>query len=187
MSARANSLKSDDLYGATIEMVCEMVRRAESKLSSLQSHRTHIRRRIQALHHLSRALVSKTATSQFEDFALETGHPVEEHVPDGFEQQASLRRSERAAHKSDSSALRRACRIALMETDEAESCAQILQRITRRQSVSLKSYAESVQEVTTELNRMVAEDEAITFLTGDTQQWQLNRSNRSTEPHMVRR
>lgn len=179
MSARANSLKPDDFSGATIEMIREMVKRAGAKLSSLQAHRTQIRRRIQALHHLSRTVAVEIA-SPLEDCAFEAGHSVKEQAPTEFRKQGSIERNERVLHKSEPSALRRACRIALMETDEAECCTQILQRITRRQSVSFRSYSDSVPEVTAELNRMVAEGEAITLRTGDAQQWQLNRSkNRS--------
>jgi hypothetical protein len=180
MSARANSLKPDDFSGATIEMIREMVKRAGAKLSSLQAHRTQIRRRIQALHHLSRTVAVEIAVSPLEDCAFEAGHSVKEQAPTEFRKQGSIERNERVLHKSEPSALRRACRIALMETDEAECCTQILQRITRRQSVSFRSYSDSVPEVTAELNRMVAEGEAITLRTGDAQQWQLNRSkNRS--------
>jgi hypothetical protein len=63
-----------------------------------------------------------------------------------------------------------------MESDGAECCTQILQRISRRQSLSFKNCSDSVQEVTSELNRMVAEGEAIMFLAGDAHHWQLNRS-----------
>jgi hypothetical protein len=180
MSARANSLKPDDFSGATIEMIREMAKRAGAKLSSLQAHRTQIRRRIQALHHLSRTVAVEIAVSPLEDCAFGAGHSVKEQAPTGFRKQGSIERNERVLHKSEPSVLRRACRIALMETDEAEFCTQILQRITRRQSVSFRSYGDSVPEVTAELNRMVAEGEAITLCTGHAQQWQLNRSkNRS--------
>jgi hypothetical protein len=181
MSARANSLKPDDLSGATIEMIREMVKRAGAKLSSLQAHRTQIRRRIQALHHLSRTVAAEIAVLPLEDCAFAAGHSVKEQVLTGFGKR--IERSERALQKSEPSAMRRACRIALMETDGAEGCTQILQRITRRQSVSFKNQRDSLQEITAELNRMVVDGEAITFGAGDAQQWQLNRAKNGTEPH----
>lgn len=160
-------------------MIREMVKRAGAKLSSLQAHRTQIRRRIQALHHLSRTVAVEIAAPLLDDCASEEGQPAkaEEEAFTKCEKQDSIGElSENARRKSEPSALRRACRIALMETDEAECCTQILQRITRRQSVSFRSYGDSVPEVTAELNRMVAEGEAVTLRTGDAQQWQLNRS-----------
>jgi hypothetical protein len=176
MSAWANSLKPDDFSGATIEMIREMVTRAGAKLSSLQARRTQIRRRIQALHHLSRTVAAEIAVSPLEDCAFAAGHSVKEQALTGFGKQGSIERNECVLHKSEPSALRRACRIALMETDEAECCTQILERITRRQSVSFRNNGEALQEVTAELTRMVAEGEAITLRARDAQHWQLNRS-----------
>jgi len=162
-------------------MIREMVKRAGAKLSSLQAHRTQIRRRIQALHHLSSTVAAEIAVSPLEDFAFEAGHSVKEQGLAGFGKQSSNEQ------KSEPSALRRACRIALMETDEAECGTQVLQRISWRQSVSFKNYGESLQEVTAELTRMAAEGEAITLRAGDAQQWQLNRSKVGAEPHLARR
>ena len=176
MPARENSFELDNLSGATVEMIREMVRRAEAKLLSLQSRRMYIRRRMQALHHLSRTVAVETAVAAMEDFAPETVHSLKAQTG----KQSSVERNDRAL-ESESSALRRACRIALMESDGAESCMQILQRICRRQSLAFKNDSDSVQEVTSELNRMVAEGEAIVFLAGDAHHWQLNRSRISTE------
>src|SRR5258708_30275356 len=107
MSARANSLKPDDFSGATIEMIREMVKRAGAKLSSLQAHRTQIRRRIQALHHLSRTVAVEIAVSLLDDCAFEAGHSVKEQAPTGFRKQGSIEQNERVLHKSEPSALRR--------------------------------------------------------------------------------
>ena len=182
MSPRANSLKPDDFSGATVEMIREMVRRAEVKLSSLQARRTHISRRIQALHHLSRTLAAGIKIQLLDDCGSEADHSVKEQTLTGFGRQSSIERTDRAPHESESSALRRACRIALMESDGAECCTQIQQRICRRQSLTFKNDSNSMQEVTSELNRMVADGEAIVVLAGDAHHWQLNRSRISTEP-----
>jgi hypothetical protein len=176
MSARANSLKPDDFSGATVEMIREMVRRAEVKLSSLQARRTHIRRRIQALHHLSRTLAAGIKVQLLDDCGSETGHSVKEQTLTGCEKLSSIGEpSENGLGNCESSALKRACRIALMESDEAECCARILQRITRRESVSFKNHRDCMQEITAVLNRMVAHGEAVTFGGGNAQLWQLNR------------
>jgi hypothetical protein len=184
MAARANSLEPDDLSGATLEMVREMVRRAEAKLSSLQSRRTQIRRRIQALHHLSRTVAAGKSAPLLNDCRSQTDEPAKEQVLKKREGQSFIDEPrENTSRESESSALRRACRIALMESDAAECCVQILQRITRRESVSFKNHGDPTQEIISELNRMVAHSEAITFGAGDAQLWQLNRLKNQREPH----
>jgi hypothetical protein len=182
MAARANSVKPDDLSGATVEMIREMVKRAEAKLSSLQSRRTQIRRRLQALHHLSR-IVAGIAIPSIDDLDFEAHHSAKQQALTKGETQSLIDEPSRyALGQAKSSPLRRACRIALMESDEAESYTQILQRITRRESVSFKDHRNPLQEVTAELNRMVADCEAITFGVGNAQRWQLNRAkNQGTD------
>lgn len=176
MSARANSLKPDDFSGATVEMIREMVRRAEVKLSSLQARRTHIRRRIQALHHLSRTLAAGIAVPLFDNCVPEVDRSANEEALTKCEKLGSIGESgENDLSNCGSSAVKRACRIALMESDEAECCTRILQRITRRESVSFTNHRDCMQEITAELNRMVAHGEAVTFGGGDAQLWQLNR------------
>jgi hypothetical protein len=158
-------------------MIREMVQRAEAKLSSLQSRRKQISRRIQALHHLSRTVAAGITVRLLDDCGSEADRPAKEQGLTKCEKQSSIGEpSENVLRKSESSALRRACRIALMESDAAECGMQILQRITRRESVSFKNPRDSIPEITAELNRMVADDEAITFGVGNAQQWQLNRT-----------
>jgi hypothetical protein len=183
MAARANSVKPDDLSGATVEMIREMVKRAEAKLSSLQSRRTQIRRRLQALHHLSRIVAAGIAIPSIDDLDFEAHHSAKQQALTKAETQSLLDEPRRnALSQPTSSPLRRACRIALMESDEAESYTQILHRIPRRESVSFKDHRNPLQEVTAELNRMVADCEAITFGVGNAQQWQLNRAkNQGTD------
>jgi len=178
MAARTSLVNPDEVSGATVEMIREMVRRAETKLSILHSRKTQICRRIQALHHLSRTVAVANTVPPFEDFAFDAAAtPPEEQASTIFETPSSISQTnENALRESGSSSLRRACRIALMECDQAEFTAQILQRIARRGAISIKIYADSVHEVTAELNRMVADGEAITFGAKETQRWQLNRS-----------
>jgi hypothetical protein len=178
MAARTSSVNPDEVSGATVEMIREMVRRAETKLSILHSRKTQICRRIQALHHLSRTVAAAHTAPAFEDLVFDVTTPRhEEQASTIFENPSSTSETnENALRESGSSSLRRACRIALMECDQAEFTTQILQRIARRGAISINVHADSVHEVTAELNRMVADGEAITFGAKDTQRWQLNRS-----------
>jgi hypothetical protein len=186
MAARANSVNPDELSGATVEMIREMVRRAEAKLSSLQSRRTQIRRRIQALHHLSRTLAVGITVPLLDDCASEADPPAKEQALSKCEKQNSIGEPSENGHRDcESTALRRACRIALMESDGAECCTQILQRITRRESVSFRNHSDSIQEITAELNRMVAHGEAVTFGAGEARHWQLNRLKNQREPDSI--
>jgi len=180
MAARTSSVNPDDVSGATVEMIREMVRRAEAKLSSLHSRKTQLCRRIQALHHLSRTVAAGNTAPLVDDSAFEANPPAEEQALSKYEKRNST--GENALHESASNTLRRACRIALMECDQAECCTQILQRIARRGSISFKDHRDSLQEVIAELNRMVVHGEAIAFGAGEAQQWQLNRSKNQREP-----
>jgi hypothetical protein len=174
MAARTSSVNPNDVSGTTVEMIREMVRRAETKLSSLDSRKKQICRRIQALHHLSRTVAAGNTAPLVDDSAFEANPPAEEQALSKCENRSST--GENALRESGSSALRRACRIALMECDQAECGTQIQQRIARRGSISFKDRRDSLQEVITELNRMAADGEAVTFGIHDAQQWQLNRS-----------
>lgn len=172
MSAPANSLKFDDLSEATIDIVREMVRRAETKLSVLQSRRTQIRRRIQALHYLSRAFATESIRPLEKASGLESRCATEEQVREIFDTRTRSVERRSAVLQIEPSVLRRACRIALMEIERAECSAQILQRIVRRGSVSFTNHGDPLEEVTSELHRMVAEGEAVASGSGDVQEWQ---------------
>jgi hypothetical protein len=84
--------------------------------------------------------------------------------------------------QAEMSALRRACRIALMETQSAECAEQILQRINRRQSVSFKSDEDPIGLVTEALHRMVKDDEVIVSRSEAVEQWGLSRPGDQQAP-----
>jgi hypothetical protein len=168
MSARSSSFGPNDLAGASVETVHEIVQRAASKLSALQARRTHLRKRIQALLHISRTLANEAVTSR----------PTESKgSPSGMNRsdRAPLERNASVPRRSGSSALRRACRIALMETDHAESVEQILERIRKRNSVSLRDANEPSAAIVSELNRMLVDGEASRYLEHGMERWQLKR------------
>jgi len=170
MSARSNSLKPDTFYDAPLETIREMAKRAEAKLLALNSRRADIRRRIKALHHLSIAFATERVYAPPSD--LETAaKPVKERA-DGRVNKKSSSVTDRQVEMS---ALRRACRIALMETQSAECVAQILQRINRRQSVLFSSGEDPIRSVTEELQRMTRDDEVIVSSSGGVEQWGLSR------------
>jgi hypothetical protein len=169
MSARSSSRFPNDLAGASVETVHEIVQRAAGKLSVLQARRTHIRKRIQALLHLSRALsedaaISRSSRSEKVAIAIDSSRsaPLEGNV--------------RLDRTSASGGLRRACRIALIETDDAECAEQILERIRKRNSVSLENLADPLAAIAVELNRMANEREACRYSEGEIERWQLRRS-----------
>ena len=169
MSARSSSLSPNDLAGASVETVHEIVQRAAGKLSVLQARRTHIRKRIQALLHLSRALSEDAAISR-------SSRSEKVAIAIGSSRSAPLEGNVRLDGTSASGGLRRACRIALIETDDAECAEQILERIRKRNSVSLENLADPLAAIVVELNRMANEREACRNSEGEIERWQLRRS-----------
>jgi len=169
MSARSSSLSPNDLAGASLETVQEIVQRAAGKLSALQTRRTHIRKRIQALLHLSRSLSERAAVSR-------TIRPTKSAIALDSSRDVLVKGNVRAARTVASSVLRRACRIALMETDDPESAEQILQRIKKRNSVSLENLTDPSAAIVGELNRMANQREAARYSDGKFERWQLRRS-----------
>src|SRR5438270_840245 len=111
----------------------EIVMRAKARLAELEAQRENIRRRIQALRFLS-------------NHTRERVPPPDGHNPS---KPARTRRSSpnKLARASDASstaarrlipaevsAFRRACRIALLETEHPQSCMEIHERIIKRGS-----------------------------------------------------
>lgn len=161
MCARSNSL-TKHLTGAPAETVREIVQRAEGKLSALQESRAHLRKRIQALNHLSRALadniVVPAAVTPQPKFASSDGNP-----------------SAAEPARPLSSLLRRACRIALMEIEDPECSEQIFERIRKRKSVSLEQIPDPLHAIMRELKQMANEREATCYREGNIDRWQLRR------------
>jgi hypothetical protein len=168
MSARSSSLGPNELAGASVETVHEIVQRAASKLSALQARRAHLRKRIQALLHISRTL-AHDAVAPRPDELKRSLSSIDSH------RRAPLEKIGPTPPTSGSTVLRRACRIALMETDDAECVQQVLERIRKRNSVSLQDAAEPADAIVMELNRMVREGEASRYSEHGVEHWQLKR------------
>ena len=73
------------------------------------------------------------------------------------------------------SKLRRACRIALMESDHPQSCEEIVQRIQRRGSLSFEARSNAQAVVEVELERMTRQGEAIHQQQDGGNRWNLRR------------
>lgn len=177
MSARSNSLKPDTFYDAPLETIREMVKRAEAKLLALNSRRADIRRRIQALHYLSIAFAAEPVYAPPSDLEA-SAKPVKERADAGVDKTSSSV----TGRQAELTALRRACRIALMETQNAECAEQILQRINRRQSVSFSNGEDPIRAVGEELQRMAKDDEVIVSSSAGVEQWGLSRPGDQQAP-----
>jgi len=70
--------------------------------------------------------------------------------------------------------LERACRIALLESEEPASAGQIYDRINRRRSYQLGRYKHPLVRVIATLDTLVKEGEALTVIVGDCRCWQWN-------------
>jgi hypothetical protein len=173
-----------------LDLTPDLVRRAETKLVGLHVNRSQLRRRIRALHYLLRTLDTKLSLSKLTAPAL---HPEAGKSNFNHDERSKLERHSGTADISPfgsmnttivsavigvSTELRRACRIALMESDRPQPCEQILQRIRRRESVCIDGFPDPEIAVAQELRAMLADGEVISKK--DNQLWQLNRdSNRS--------
>jgi hypothetical protein len=168
-----------------LEVTRELVKRAGAKLVGLHAQRSQLQKRIRALHYLL-----KTKDTEFVHSA-QTGRSVHREsvkptinrherskIKTASETAAisridSKRRARGSALPGVSIELRRACRIALMETDHPQPCEQILRRIHRRKSVCMGHFRDPVIAVTQELRAMLADGEVIQ--TRNKQLWQMNR------------
>jgi hypothetical protein len=156
-----------------LDLTPDLVRRAETKLVGLHVNRSQLRRRIRALHYLLRTLDTKLSLSKLTAPAL---HPEAGKSNFNHDQGSDVERN--SGIVGSSTELRRACRIALMESDRPQPCEQILQRIRRRESVCIDGFPDPEIAVAQELRAMLADGEVISKK--DNQLWQLNRdSNRS--------
>src|SRR3954469_11667727 len=126
-----------------LDLTPDLVRRAETKLVGLHANRSQLRRRIRALHYLLRTLDTKLSLSKL---TAPASHPKARKSNFNHDQRSEVERNSGTAGISSfgsintttvsavigvSTELRRACRIALMESDRPQPCEQILQRIRR--------------------------------------------------------
>lgn len=169
-----------------LEVTHQLVRRAEAKLVGLHSNRSQLRRRIRALHYLLKTL--ETMFSSFDSSDQGLHAPAQESKFNHDESSEFEKNSDTAVNsrtvvrekaisnpgvEENPTELRRACRIALMESDRPQCCEQILQRIRRRESVCVDGFDDPVIAIAQELSEMLTDGEVISNKNNEL--WQLNR------------
>ena len=185
--AGRTSLK-DGAGSGGVEATHELVKRAEAKLVGMQANRSQLRRRIRALHYLLKTINTEIPPLESADPAAD---PAAQNSNIDQDQLSEIGRGLGAAVSSRtekketttsgstvaavSTELRRACRIALMESDRPQCCEQILQRIRRRESICIEGFSDPMFAVSHELRSMLADGEVIQKK--DNQLWQLDRDS----------
>lgn len=132
----------------------ETVGKAEQRLMYLLKERERLTERISSLRRLAKDLASleKNRLWDLGDCGSSDDVPVNHE---------GCRESMQSSHiRRRNVALRRACRIALMETETPETARRIVQRIARRSSFSFDGILNPQGAVAMELDRMVIEGEA---------------------------
>lgn len=162
----ATGTNLDNLTGATMETIRNLVRQAERKLETLQERRATLRRRIQALR-----LLGKAFAGPDHGVAQPTEHLLRQNRAAAIDHHTPV---SRRPDRDMPSNLRRACRIALMESEQPQSDAQILERIRNRQSAAFNG-SDPLTAVDSELNKMVSDGESQLIGSGVLRRWQLKR------------
>lgn len=143
----------------------EFVRVAEAKLGQLQTRKEHIRSRIQALRflagHAERSSGHRAGRSSSTLRLPGTAPPAAD---------SPLELQSPAFHSPDK--LRRACRIALLESDTPQSCAEIYQRIKTRGSLSFDDDDNVLQVLAAQLQTMAANSEILCLMVKREMRWQ---------------
>jgi hypothetical protein len=181
-------ISKEAISGEGLEETHQLVSRAESKLIGLHASRSQLRKRIRALHYLLKTLETRFSPFNSPDPGLYPAAQEPSFNQDGpFEFERNLEKAVTAGTSVRQSAisepepaegstdLRRACRIALMESDRPQGCEQILRRIRRRGSVCVEGFDDPVIAIARVLGEMLTDGEVIQKK--DNQLWQLNRDS----------
>jgi hypothetical protein len=142
----------------------DIVRRAEAKLAQLQAKKEHIHSRMHAIRYLAthaeanyvRAAESSCPSAPFPRRAV-----VREDASTPMQ----------TSHFECQSKVRRACRIALMETDRPQSCAEICERIQKRGSM-LFDNDDPLHIIAAHLNAMARNSEILCSAVNGETLWQ---------------
>jgi hypothetical protein len=182
----STGLSLDGSTAGGLEVTHHLARRAETKLVGLHTNRSQLRKRIRALHYLLKTLKTVFSPSESPDPGLNHRAQKSRFNHDEsseFERNSDTPVTSRTESRETmtggrvmtevSTELRRACRIALMESDRPQACEQILQRIHRRESVYIAGFHDPMIAIAQELRKMLADGEVIQKKDG--QLWQLNR------------
>lgn len=160
----------DDVNGelpAGFEPVREFVRVAEAKLGQLQTRKEHIRSRMQALRYLAKHAEGRRPHRMANPSSASCQFSPGNAAPEATEQ-AKLQSP--TFHNPEK--LRRACRIALLESDTPQSCAEVYQRIRKRGSLSFDGYDNVLQLLADQLNSMSENSEILSFTMNGEIRWQ---------------
>jgi multidrug resistance efflux pump len=151
------------------EMVRDLVRRAEAKVAELEARKQYLRRRVQALRFLATHAAQERSRERPDTLA--SGQVSSAHSLNRSEHDVKPARSDQDSGRGTTS-LRRACRIALMESDEPQTSAQIYQRICKRGSVSFQSSIDALHVLSAELDLMAKESEITCRILLGEKRWQ---------------
>jgi len=147
-----------------LSFIRDIVRRAETKLAQLQAKKEHIHSRMHAIRYLA------THAEANYGRAAESSCPSAPFPPKRVVQEDASTPMQ-TSHLECQSKVRRACRIALMETDRPQSCAEICERIQKRGSM-LFDNDDPLQIIATHLNAMARNFEILCSVVNGETLWQ---------------
>ena len=153
------SHKDAELSQTVPDIVRDLVRRAESKLAELEARKQYLRRRVQALRFL--------ASHNRENQPAERQEHVVPHLASSDHERG---RSDHESGKGPTG-LRRACRIALLESDAPQTSQEIYGRISKRGSLLFQASTDPVYVISSELELMAKESEIICRVLDGEKRW----------------
>ena len=151
----------------------EVMEVAVSELEALLKQRTAITTKVKAVKLTVKGLASLFGEEIVGRLPLKCADSGEGPKAAGTQSAPGVRRflSDSEIHKPK---LERACRIALLESEQPASAGQIYDRINRRRSYQLRRYKNPLIRVIETLDRLVKDGEARTLLVDDCKCWQWN-------------
>jgi hypothetical protein len=172
MSAALDWLNQHERSLPTLEVVRDIVKRAETTLSVLHIQRAQLVRRIHALRYLAQI----AAQQELRKADLSVSTPTLSIRPKKQLRSGQMKSQRRVleGRRKSASNLRRACRIALMESDRPQNSLEILERITKRGSFTFERHIDPPKTISQELNKMAEEGEIIGLVVGETRCWECN-------------
>jgi len=158
---------------------------AINELETLVKQRTAITMRVKAVKRTVKGLASLFGEEIVGELRLEciesAGQSPKRLGAENSHEALPFHASDGELHKPK---LERACRIALLESEQPASAGQIYDRINRRRSYQLGRYKHPLVRVIATLDALVKEGEALTLIVGDCRCWQSNtRKTDLTKPN----
>jgi hypothetical protein len=158
------------VQSARPDSIPKVVELVETELHSLLQRRNEISRRIQSVHRIVHGLQEGVGehSSSFH------------HLQGAFSGEAVENMIKPARRDSTTILLKRACRIALMEAQQAASSQEIYSRVLRRGSFSFANFEYGLSSIVWALSILVEDGEAYCFR--GMPEWRWQRTTRSEEP-----